>query len=407
MLPAVVDRRPLSGMERAWLSASELFPPFAIQLVVDYLGAAPASAALHAAVEALVRARPGVRLRLGGAWPWQRWQADGPGPLLAEGACSADACTPAALQEVAPLAPLSGPGLSVHLLREPAEGPWRLVLRGCHAHLDGRGLVAVLHDLLAALRGEALPPRPLGPPDQLLAREVLAAGSWPEGPPEPPPGGCRSPGGAVRGEPHGDLVHVHRRVSGRRRPLEAVARAVVAEAGAHGVSPGELRLGLPVDLRRHDPALATADGNLTGLCHLRGEAVASGVFSHELAARIAAGQHLRLVQRVAPARWLPGPLATWAARQALRRELGQDTPSTSLTLSNLGRLACRELDLPGSRCTGRHWLPPGSAGLPLFLGLVGDEEGLELGASCSGAWFDPATAEAFMDGVVARLEALA
>ena len=201
--PPMSHSRPLSGMERAWLTAAQLFEPFAIAMVVDYAGAPPGEPVLSGALDALTAARPDVRLRLHGAAAWAHWKADGPPPVLALHDTPALATTGAldlrALQAAAPLDPLGGATLALHVLPLPEGSGWRLVLRGCHALLDGRGLLAVLDDLISSLRGEALAPVPLGQVDHAVAKRLLATASPSQGqlPAEgaAPPGAWASPFG--------------------------------------------------------------------------------------------------------------------------------------------------------------------------------------------------------------------
>ncbi len=389
--------RPLSGTERAWLVGARLVPPFAISIAVDFDGEAPSLSALHQAAAALAELRPDTRLRLRGSLGGARWFPEGPALavlLLSDDPDALQRHDPEELQQLQPLDPESGPGLGV--LVRVSGGRWRLHLRGCHAVVDGRGLMAILEDLLALLRGDPVEPVALGPTDQeLLARH--AALSAPELPrPTDPPA---SPFGTPPPSMGRGLIHIVRRVPATRRPLQAVLAGLTAAAESAGVDPAELRVAIPVDLRRHQEGGGRLGGNLTGMLHRSGEQLRPGE-RLDLRGAVDAGEHLAVIPSWSQLRPWPTWLVTFLARMSLHNELKRGRPGDSATVSNLGRVPLDGLHLPRARATGRHWLPPGGEGLPLFLGLMGDDDSLELGASISRRWASQATAEAFMDSLV-------
>ena len=390
--PGMASSRALSGTDRYWLSITRLTPPCVITLVVDHEGEPLGVELLRAAVDAVADARPDTRLRLHGERREAVWQPDGPPPVVVMhdrplvgplGAVDADA-----MQRAAPLEPEAGPGLSVHVM-PGTDGGGRLVLRGCHAVIDGRGLVAVLLDLVAALRSEPLVPVGLGPPEDSLAIAATA----------PPYGWGHSPFGSVRDPSRLGMHYLHRRLGPVARPLHAVVRAAVEVAGARGIPADQVRVGVPVDLRRHDAALARVGGNLHSLVYHHGPDPG------DLRARIEAGEHRGALAHAGALRDLTIGDATRIAAADAAEELAHDAPERSIVVSNLGRLPLVALDLRDRRAKGRHWLPPSAAGIPIFLGLFGDDESLELGATIPATWADAAAARSFMDDVCDRLGA--
>lgn len=371
--------RPLSGLERAWLIGGRIAPPFAIHMVVE----APAPLDVDrwiTAIDGAGAAWPGLRARLTGALRGTRWIAeDRPLPIeIGSTPWRGDRPDP---RLEAPLIP--GPGARALLL--PDDG--RVVFSAHHALTDGRGLFGFVEDVARALAGEPVRGAVGGP----LIDAELARGLTDVTPFEPPSPTAAPP---FPGEPAA--------VSGltwRRRRLPAGSNVVPRLVAAVRQMAGEPQtIGVPVDLRRHMPDLRSS-ANLTGVAHLDVPApdatAIRAALDRALAARAAAGHalHAEMV------RGLPLWMMTAIARRLDRRRRTRRHQPVSAVVSSLGR---HDLRLDGAPLRVL-FVPPGSAGLPLFIGLCGDAAGIELSAVVPRAWagVDGAGLDPWLDGLVA------
>lgn len=349
--------RPVSGLERAWLVAGRLYPPFAIHLVVERSEPLDPDR-WKSAIERASSAWPGLRVRLTGWLRSARWCAvERPLPVIVAGE-RWDGTGPHPLLDT-PLLP--GPGVRAVLF--PGDG--RAVFSAHHAITDGRGLRGFVEDVVRALRGEPVHGAVGGPLiDAELARQAGVREPAPTRPSE-----ARSPFGDPDSDTPG-LTWRRRRLPLRSAVVARAAHAAVAAAG-HG-----LTLGVPVDLRRHAPDLRSS-ANLTGICPLRvapedgipaiARALTTGLEGREAARHVLAGEALRGLPL-----WLMSTIARVSARRtaALRPD--------SAAISSLGR---HDLHLDGQPLR-LLFVPPGSEGLPLFMGLSGDRGGIDIAAIC-------------------------
>lgn len=381
--------RSLSGLERVWLAADGIQPPFVNQLVVEGKGRISAKE-LKEAVEVAGNANPGLRLRLKGWLGWSRWV---PGPSVAFRVVDGtrwDGNSPKGapfLEE--PLDPFRGPVAEVLWV----EGsPPRLVIRSHHAVTDGKGSFLFAEDLFCALRGEPVVGAAAGPKtDAHIAAEIKAM------PPEKMPRIARASATEksieVAVEPPSDRpsltgkAHVYStattwarlRLVGRySQLLPRVIRALSSFARKTNETP--LRIDLAVDLRRFSSELRST-ANLTGILHMDLANLPSGPDAIDvLEARILSSLpkaaevplNAEKLKRV-PLSWM-----VRAGRKAALKSLKEGRYPVSATLSNLGWQDLRLLRCPGFSAERAFWIPPGNPGLPLFLTLTGDDEGVEL-----------------------------
>ena len=134
----------------------------------------------------------------------------------------------------------------------------RVVFRGHHAVVDGRGLLHFAEDVFAVLRGESPRGATLDVVDLELARTLGGKGrgrekpewSMPTGMPRPVPRGTPMPWRRVRFE------------GSTRRFLPRLALAVHHASRAYTQEP--LQIEVPVDLRRHLPEGVHTTANITG-----------------------------------------------------------------------------------------------------------------------------------------------
>lgn len=351
--------RRLSGLERVWLAADRIAPPFAIHLVVEWAGGLDVDR-WRAAVQAA--AGPGMRLRLRGALRWARWVVvDEPVPVEVVDA-PWDGQGPAAWM-AAPLPPDRGP---VRVVLVPPTGgqPARAVFSAQHAVTDGRGLWRFVGDTARALAGASIEPPPAGPTTDLDVARALGVE-----PLRPVPSDAAPPCPAPPGQP---VIWRRRRLPGGSTVLPRLAVAF-ARAAAPG---GRLRLSVPVDLRRYaSGADRESTANLTGIVYLEpGPDPSPAAVRAAIDAAVEARAAARHPLAAEFARHLPVGLIAAVGRRAARADHRRGSFGASLALSHLGRHALT-IDGHPARVA---FVPPGMPGLPVFVGVTVDPAGVEL-----------------------------
>lgn len=387
-MPTGSTARPVSGLERVWLAAARLAPPFAIHLIAEWHGPLDIDrwrAAIAAATS------PGMRLRLRGVLRGARWVvADEPVPVdVIELPWAGDDRAPWLAE---PLPPTSAP-VRVRLVPGRAHGidgmygtdgipgadatystdgthgtdptVSRVVFSAHHAITDGRGLWTFLTDTLRALAGEAIDPPPAGPlTDTDLARR-LGLTPLPALVDDAVPICPLPPGAPIRWR--------RRRLPPGPQVLPRLAAAFLATVDA----PGPRRMGVPVDLRRYAPGLVST-ANLTGVLHLDlPPAPTPAAIRQALDAGLADRTAARHPLAADAVRAFPLWLMASVARAVVRRHLRAQRFGTTVTLSHLGRHALQVASHP----VRVAFVPPGAPGLPMFVGITADATGVEVTAT--------------------------
>jgi hypothetical protein len=367
--------RPLSPIERIWLTADRLCPPFVNQLVLEGApGAVLREAAWRAAVAAAAAANPGCRLLLRGVLSGTRWEATGaPPPVRAVDGHGWDGRGPEGAPFLAePLPPRGGPTCAVLLV---AGDPPRVVVRTHHAVMDGRGTLSFVDDVFRALRGEV----PVGAASRL--EDGTLGRSLDAGVAERRAEDCLAPTGRAEGREPGVRW---RRVTVAGRPSQllprlavALARAARANAGADAAA-GRVRFDVPVDLRPRRPGLRCT-ANLTGMLFVE---VGPDDAPDDVARRLARGLAERREAAALPLLYgvphVALGLLAHQARQGARRNHARARYAATAVLSNLGRLPLDRCEGAGFRARTGFFIPPGTDASPCFLAAAGTEDGVEL-----------------------------
>ncbi len=346
--------RRLSPVERVWLVADRLCPPFVNQLVLEGDGMPD---------EAAWRAAAGRGLVLRGVLGGCRW-APGPAtPVRVVDAGAWDGRGPEGAPFLRDPLPPGGP------TREILLAPGRVVFRSHHAVMDGRGTLVWVDDVFRALRGEAVPSHDAAVTDLDLARPGPGARRRDE---------CPAPTGAAAA---GEGVTWRRRTvpAGASRVLPRVVHAVGALALRHGAP---VRIGVPVDLRGAHGVRSTA--NLTGMVFVP---VTPEDAVDDVARALTAlvPQAGAFVRAAAPLRGVPLAVMAWAGRRGAARALRTGRYGASAAVSNLGRLDLGGCHGGGFRARRAFFIPPGNPAQPFFLALTGHPEGIELVATTPAA----------------------
>jgi len=380
-------RRPITPTERLYFSTRQVTPPFIMQLAVPGTGTL-AAAELQRAVDAASAANPGSRLVAEG----ERWVDSGvgatvrvvPDRTLDYRALEHD-------EELnRPLGPTPERTTEVLLL---TGDPVTVVFRAFHGVMDGMGLRLWIDDVFRALRGEPL----VGAPDPIADAELVARLGVPGKPTLVVPR-YRAATGRGRQDPAAPRWLL------RHRTVEANGRAVVARICAilaeH--TRGASRFMIPVDLRRHDPALRST-GNLALPLFLD---VRPGTSWQDVSARMRAGlsvnQELNEMDNGGLSRF-PKPMVRSVLRGAnwLGARAGRNM--VSATVSHMGTVDTAALATPTWRPTTMRILPQHSGAMPLLFGILAVDDRLEITVSCrNGAGIEPRL-EALLDTLAARL----
>lgn len=362
--------RPVSGVERLWLAAGRIAPPFAVLVIVEGRGVVAVDALREAA-----QRTPEARLRARGWLCWSAWHDDGPAAPVAplpsdwDGLGSAPFLSP-------PLYPERGQGLRLW------TGPGCVAMAVHHAVADGRGALFTLSALLTGtVTGETTVT------DAAVARPLRAA--WRSAPRDD----CRAilP---LRGSPGME-------VRWRRLRLGAVGARPLARAittlSAHLPDDTKGRFDVPVDLRRH-VATDAPFGNLTGLLRIAPDTDIDRVEA-QVRDGLAAGLHLDFPLSTDVMRWFPIGLAAAIGRGGARRAQANERYSTTATVSNLGRVDLDGFRTPTFEPERICVVAPGSPGLPAFFTLTGHASGLDLAVTAPCAL----ASDADLDALLAEL----
>ncbi len=216
-----------------------------------------------------------------------------------------------------------------------------------------------------------------------------------------------------RASPTGSPTSTDFRTTWARRRVEGRFRGLLPQAivglwsASRRYTTDPLRVAVPVDLRRYHRSLRST-ANLTGIVHLDLDGVTSASAAQ---ARVRARWTAALEKHDAAAhvvgldglRGVPLWLLTLFGRRRARECLTTGRFGSSVTLSNLGRQ-----DLTRWRCRGftaerAFWIPPGQPGLPLFLALAGDDDGVELCGSMPVGLADGGRLEGLLEGIAEAL----
>ncbi|MBL1076792.1 non-ribosomal peptide synthetase [Nocardia sp. 2] len=362
-------RRRISPTERMYLSAREVCPPFLIQVVVEGSGTLDARRLQHA-VDLAARAHPGARLvRSGKDWvagavtPRVRTVAHTPldyDHLTEDPVVNSPIARPDYLSDA--------PHCEVVLL---TADPVTVIFRAFHGVMDAKGLQMWAADVFAVLRGET----PAGAPDATTDLELAQRLGIP-GRPTPMRMRFRSPVGHGAPVAGGPFLLRHRNLPGTGTAIVArIGEIVTAATGS------QARLMVPVDLRRHDPELAST-ANLTLPLFLD---TSPGEGWREINGRMLAGLMRRdeLNQMKNPGlEQIPVPVATRVIRgiEAIGRRTGRNL--CSAIISHAGKVALNDFAGPDFTPTGVVAIPAHTGLAPISFAIVESEQSIGITVSC-------------------------
>ena len=350
--------RPLSDVERLWLAAERVAPPFVLNLVIEGTGEVSIEA-LRSAVQATL----GASSRLQGHLGWARWVDGPPPPVRALPSEEWSGLSPGPAWLTAPLPVRSQPA-------EVLTGAGRIVFRAHHALMDGRGLLTWAQGVFARLNHT----ESCTVPSLLTDRDIAATA-----PAEP----------AIRetaGSPLQALSTPSLHTTWRRIHIPGTASRLVprlVQAVAAAVHDGEARIDVPVDLRPlHNDVHSTA--NLTGIVRLLPGTTVEQTHTL-LQSAVQARSALGFVTGARWLRWWPVGVLGWLGRRGALKCQAEGRYIASATVSTLGKLDRSAFSCGDFTAQRIAIIPPGQPGLPLLLTATGTDLGVDLCAAAPSA----------------------
>ncbi len=362
----------LTNATRVWVAADNLYPPFANQLIFDGSGEFDIPQ-LEKAIAAASRANPGSRYVLRGVLGRSRWVDSGVTPPLkvVDGlgwdGMGPDGAPPIISER---LCPHSGPACQVALL---TGAPTRIIFRTHHGVMDGRGTLTWAEDIFRALRGEPV----IGSDPSISENELLNISTTTIEKAIPYVFGA--PTGRARGDSPG---LTWKRVIARgayKSLLPKIMICVARQVWKHSTE--NARFGIPVDMRERRQGLRTTN-NLTNAFFIDFGPETS---HEELREIISRRQKKRedgaytLEDRLI--RHMPLRLLQSVIRRTAQQQHASGRYRFSAFVSNMGRVPLEYFSGGGFSAHTFWGIPPGLGFVPLFLGVAGHDDRIEVIAS--------------------------
>lgn len=361
--------RELICTEKFYIACDRISSPFANQMILEGTGKLDLDL-WKAAVRRAADANPGTRLVMRGCMNFNYWSESDVYPDVRE--VSGDSWSGYS-SEGAPFlsrtfSVVEGPTCEVVLIH---GNPPRVAFRSHHAVMDGRGTLCWAEDVFRALRGE----QPVGYNSRIteikLARSFQKKGRVPP-PPQYP---------AVSGP----AVETEMGFQWRRATLPAPIPNLIPKVAvnlAHQIwerYPGGLvRFAIPVDMRPRGNNIRST-GNLTNLIYLEITPDSTPeTVGNDLKQQLANRHDGMLYWGDRIIKYLP----LWLLERTLRKEIMKKDRTglynNSGIISNPGRLPLDRLQGGGFQTTGGFYIPINMQLMPVFIGLTGTTERIEL-----------------------------
>ncbi len=364
---ATIFQRKVSPVERLFIMLAEIESPFCNQVVLEGTGVLNESLWQNA-VEEACEANPGSRLILKGRWIWAKWVDSGiTAPIrVVDGSNWSGYESDGAPFLFDPFPYKTSHTSEVLLVN---GSPPRVIFRTLHATMDGGGTAMWVLDIFRALRKEPLVGAPSTITDKELmdslkcqTRDVLSAKR------------CLTPTGRPDGKEPG-FIWKRTTLEGKfSKLLPQLALAVAKEARQQG--PGDVRVTVPLDLRKRVPDIAST-ANFTRRIYLEIPPEATiDTLSRQLKEKLdhlVGDPWLGNLAIYIPMVWLKG---LFIASREKDRERGfyKDTG----TISNLGKLPVELFRGGGFEAQTCFFIPPEVQAKPFFITLSGYENRVEM-----------------------------
>lgn len=365
-------QRPLPIVERLWLAADLIAPPYANQVVVEGRGAID-QGRLEDAVDKASQANPGSRLVLKGVLRGCYWLDSGVRPPIRS---LKDVAWDGRGSDGAPFLmerlPYKGSTCEVLYLE---SGPvTRLVFRSNHGAMDGMGTVYWAEDVFRILRGED----PVGshedPPGM-----VAFLRQFTELTRKMPPVNSIAPTGSARGYQSGTRWKRLTFTGSFTKVLGKVGWALAQSAWQYG--PGPVLLAIPVDLRQRQPGLRSTNNMSIALyVEVRPQDGPEDI-AREVKRQLDEKYDCMLFEGGTVVDLIPIALLGLGLKLITLSWHHKGAYSSSTLLSNLGRMNRDHFHGAGFQADTVFLIPPRVDGIPSFVVLTGCADRLEVTVS--------------------------
>jgi len=366
-------RRPLATVERLWLAADAVAPPYANQVVVEGRGVID-QGRLEDAVAKASQANPGSRLVLKGALQGCYWLDSGLTPPVR---CLKDVTWDGRGSENAPFLKTAltyhGPICEV-LYLEGSSGVTRLVFRSNHGAMDGMGTVYWAEEVFRVLRGE----EPLGPHAEPTSM-VAFLRQFTERTRKIPPVNCIAPTGEARGLYAGTRWQRLSFTGSFSKVLGRVGWALARSARHYGHGP--VMLAIPVDMRQRQPGLRTTTNMSMALYVEVGPEDGPEEIAREVKRQLDERYDCMLFEGGTMVDLIPIVLLELGLKLITLHCHRKGGYSSTALISNLGRLNRDNFCGGGFQADTVFLIPPRVDGIPAFVVLTGCADRLEVTVS--------------------------
>ena len=384
----------LTNATRLWVAADNIQPPFANQLIFDGSGTID-TVLMKEAVKTASAANPGSRYIIRGMLGRSRWVDSGiTPPLRIVDASGWDGLGP----EGAPgcinerLSPFEGPTCEVIILQ---GDPLRIAFRTHHGVMDGRGTLTWAEDIFRALRGEpVIGSDPLVSEYELLniSREKIEKAI---------PYVYAAPTGRASGAARGITWKRVITTGNYKFLLPKVMICVARQVWKH--SSANARFGISVDMRTRSSGLRTTN-NLTNAIFIDfGPEVNHRELSELISRRLKNREDGTYTLEDRLICHTPLWLLETIMKRTIRAQHFSGQYRYSAFVSNIGRVPLDNFSGGGFTAKAFWGIPPGLELVPLFLGVSGHDDRVELIATMPRVLADRGRLDALMLDILDEL----
>lgn len=386
--------RKVSSTERIWLAYNEITPH-----IIDYIIAGFGELKLDKWTEAVRRAsevNPVMKSHLIGALAWSRWQESMNYPMVRlvnrDWPVRSDEDAEGLLDS--PLDYKDRPPIEVILVNGPEA---KIVFRGLHALVDGRALMHIAQECFRAYRGEPL----MGSFDTSTDADIASRVRQDTHPAEhmdyvPPlsPASSPQPLGSKR------LRLTLPKVS---KPLPRLIQCLAKLADDKGAT-GK-RFILPVDLRRHCNNTSMNAGNLVGKITVdinNEESIEQ--LSEKIKLQLADNSDCVFPDNYDGLRFLPIKILQKTFAALFNNAHKDNRFLGTAMISNLGKVSLSQLSVPEFNANWAAMYPPLQDGFPIFAGVMGHDNGLEVTLNIPNHWYNESELPRLVEAIEAAFK---
>lgn len=382
----------MSNASRIWVAAAKLWPPFCNQMIIEGTGSIGIEQ-LRRAVEIASVVNPGSRIVRNGLLTSSRWADSGLTPPVRKvdgtGWSGYDPENAPFLTDRLDID--NGPSCEVLLVHGT---PQRLVFRTHHAVMDGRGTATWAEDIFRVLRSEA----PIGADYLAVENQFLNLSSKIE---KPVTGHYISPVGNASTAT--GFIWARRIIEGKFSNLLPEIMCITA-VEAWKKSEGNVRIGIPVDLRTRRPGFRSTS-NLTNAIFFNINRDTTPLqLSREIKTRLEEKNDGTLTWEDSIVKYIP----SWILNKILYNESMSSRKTGhyrySAIISNLGNIPLNHFSTDGFKAGSAFFIPPGNEITPFFMTIQGTATFIELILTLPACYGDMGRIDTYIENITTKLK---